>query len=33
MGAESVIAEWRCNRCESVVGLDVDRGDEKGRAQ
>lgn len=33
MGAESVIAEWRCSRCESVVGLDVDRGDEKGRAQ
>jgi hypothetical protein len=33
MGSESVIAEWRCNRCESVVGLDVDRGDEKGRAQ
>jgi hypothetical protein len=33
MGAESVIAEWRCNRCTSVVGLDVDRGDEKGRAQ
>lgn len=33
MGAESVIAEWRCNRCMAVVGLDVDRGDEKGRAQ
>jgi hypothetical protein len=33
MGTESVIAEWRCNRCESIVGLDVDRGDEKGRAQ
>jgi hypothetical protein len=33
MGAESVIAEWLCNRCTSVVGLDVDRGDEKGRAQ
>jgi hypothetical protein len=33
MGAESVVAEWRCNRCASVVGLDVDRGDEKGRAQ
>ena len=31
--AESVIAEWLCNRCTSVVGLDVDRGDEKGRAQ
>lgn len=33
MGAESVIAEWLCERCASVVGLDVDRGDEKGRAQ
>jgi hypothetical protein len=33
MAAESVIAEWRCDRCASVVGLDVDRGDEKGRAQ
>jgi hypothetical protein len=33
MGTESVIAEWLCNRCASVVGLDVDRGDEKGRAQ
>lgn len=33
MGAESVIAEWRCNRCASVVGLDVNRGDNKGRAQ
>jgi hypothetical protein len=33
MRAESVVAEWRCNRCASVVGLDVDRGDEKGRAQ
>jgi hypothetical protein len=32
MGSESVIAEWLCNRCASVVGLDVDRGDEKGRA-
>jgi hypothetical protein len=31
MGSELVIAEWRCNRCTSVVGLDVDRGDEKGR--
>jgi rubredoxin len=29
MGSESVIAEWRCNRCASVVGLDVDRGDEE----
>lgn len=33
MGAESVIAEWLCNRCASVVGLDVDRGDERGCAQ
>jgi hypothetical protein len=32
MGSESVIAEWLCERCASVVGLDVDRGDEKGRA-
>jgi hypothetical protein len=31
MGSESVIAEWLCNRCASIVGLDVDRGDEKGR--
>ncbi|MCW2948861.1 MAG: hypothetical protein JWR24_5578 [Actinoallomurus sp.] len=32
MRSESVIAEWLCNRCASVVGLDVDRGDEeKGR--
>lgn len=32
MGSESVVAEWICNRCTSVVGLDVDRGDEeKGR--
>jgi hypothetical protein len=29
MRSESVIAEWRCNRCMSVVGLDVDRGDEE----
>jgi hypothetical protein len=29
MSSESVIAEWRCNRCTSVVGLDVDRGDEE----
>ena len=33
MGSESVIAEWLCERCASVVGLDVDRGDERGRAQ
>lgn len=33
MGSESVIAEWLCERCASVVGLDVDRGDEKGCAQ
>ncbi len=31
MASELVIAEWRCNRCTSVVGLDVDRGDERGR--
>jgi hypothetical protein len=29
MSTESVVAEWRCNRCTSVVGLDVDRGDEE----
>ncbi|MFL6051538.1 MAG: hypothetical protein ACJ72W_01280 [Actinoallomurus sp.] len=29
MGAESVIAEWVCRRCASIVGLDVDRGDEE----
>jgi hypothetical protein len=29
MGAESVVAEWICLRCDSVVGLDVDRGDEE----
>jgi hypothetical protein len=33
MVSESVIAEWRCSRCTSVVGLDVDRGDDRGRAQ
>lgn len=33
MGSESVIAEWLCERCASVVGLDVDRGDDRGRAQ
>lgn len=32
MAAESVIAEWLCLRCTSVVGLDVDRGDERGCA-
>ena len=31
MASEIVVAEWRCNRCTSVVGLDVDRGDERGR--
>jgi hypothetical protein len=31
MASEMVVAEWRCNRCTSVVGLDVDRGDERGR--
>lgn len=29
MGTESVVAEWICLRCDSVVGLDVDRGDEE----
>lgn len=29
MNAESVIAEWICSRCDSIVGLDVDRGDEE----
>jgi hypothetical protein len=31
MASEMVVAEWRCNRCAAVVGLDVDRGDERGR--
>jgi hypothetical protein len=29
MNSESVIAEWICSRCSSIVGLDVDRGDEE----
>lgn len=29
MSAESVVAEWLCRCCDSVVGLDVDRGDEE----
>ena len=29
MDTESVIAEWICSRCASIVGLDVDRGDEE----
>jgi hypothetical protein len=33
MGSELVVAEWRCKRCASVVGLDVDRGDDRGLAQ
>ncbi|OLT26913.1 hypothetical protein BJF79_11770 [Actinomadura sp. CNU-125] len=30
-GFESVIAEWICTGCTSVVGLDVDHGDEPDR--
>ncbi|MCO5967466.1 hypothetical protein NDW01_03585 [Actinoallomurus sp. WRP6H-15] len=29
MDTESVVAEWVCRRCASIVGLDVDRGDEE----
>jgi hypothetical protein len=29
MDTESVVAEWLCRRCTSVVGLDVDHGDEE----
>jgi hypothetical protein len=29
MSEESVVAEWVCSRCGSIVGLDVDRGDEE----
>lgn len=29
MDSESVVAEWVCCRCASIVGLDVDRGDEE----
>jgi hypothetical protein len=30
MGSEVVVAEWRCKHCASVVGLDVDHGDDRG---
>ncbi|WP_176611812.1 hypothetical protein [Actinomadura sp. WMMB 499] len=30
-GFESVIAEWICTGCTSIVGLDVDHGDEPDR--
>jgi hypothetical protein len=29
MDSESVVAEWVCCGCASIVGLDVDRGDEE----